>query len=334
MCTNFRLKAQDSSVVVGRTMEFPYLMGAMITVLPRGFSSTLTAPTGTGRTWTSSYGVVGIDGFGHPECMGDGMNEKGVYAGLNYMPGFCDYTPADGKDTSTCMAIVDTVAYVLGTCASVEEAKVAMSAATVWPCVVPAFGFAPPTHLIVHDATGASAVIEWRDGEMIIFDNPIGVTTNSPHLDWHLLNLRNYVTLKALNPSPWTIEGVTLPPFGQGGGMSGLPADTSSPSRFVRAVAYLATLLPVADAASLELSALHVLNNFDIPFGSVRAGDDPKEFEQTVWSTISNLTDLRYVYRGLDGAAPRAIDLKSTDFTPGPPRQVPLPVGGFVQLVV
>ncbi len=334
MCTSFRLKAADSSVVVGRTMEFPTLMGAKITVLPRGFSGAGAAPTGTGRTWTSTYGIVGIDGFGHPGWLTDGMNEKGVYAGLLYMPGFCDYTPADGKDASTCMSIVDTVAYVLGTCASVAEVKAALSAATVWPWVVPGFGFAPPAHLIVHDATGASAVIEWRDGEMITFDNPIGVATNSPHLDWHLLNLRNYVTLSAQNPSPVTIEGVTLPPFGQGVGMSGLPADSSAPSRFVRAVAYVATLLPDTDAASLELSALHVLNNFDIPFGFVKAGDDPEQDDHTLWSTISNLADLRYVVRGYDDVAPRAIDLKSTDFTPGQPRQVPLPVGGFAQLVV
>jgi len=36
--------------------------------------------------------------------------------------------------------------------------------------------------------------------------------------------------------------------------------------RFVRAGACVATLRLVANAAELELSALHVLNNFDIPF--------------------------------------------------------------------
>jgi penicillin V acylase-like amidase (Ntn superfamily) len=36
---------------------------------------------------------------------------------------------------------------------------------------------------------------------MVIFDNPIGVATNSPHLDWHLLNLRNYLTLQVENLS-------------------------------------------------------------------------------------------------------------------------------------
>jgi choloylglycine hydrolase len=320
--------------VIGRTMEFPNLMGAKITVLPRGFVGTGIAPSGTGKTWTSKYGVVGVDAFGQPGWLTDGTNEKGVYAGLLYMPGFCDYPAADGKDPAVCMSIVNTVAYLLGTCASVAEAAAALSEVTEWPWTVEGFGNAPSSHLILHDASGASAVIEWRDGEMVIFDNPIGVATNSPHLDWHLLNLRNYLTLQPLNPDPVTIEGVEIPILGQGSGMRGLPADGSGPARFLRAVAYVATLRPVPDAAELEKSALHVLNNFDIPFGLVRASDSPEGDDHTLWSTISNLTDRRYVIRGYDNPTPQVIDLGSTDFTPGDPRQVPLSTGGFAALTV
>jgi choloylglycine hydrolase len=315
-------------------MEFPNLMGAKITVLPRGFVGAGIAPSGTGKTWTSKYGVVGVDAFGQPGWLTDGTNEKGVYAGLLYMPGFCDYPAPDGKDPAACMSIVNTVAYLLGTCASVAEAAAALSEVTVWPWTVEGFGNAPSSHLILHDASGASAVIEWRDGEMVIFDNPIGVATNSPHLDWHLLNLRNYLTLQPLNPDPVTIEGVEIPILGQGSGMRGLPADGSGPARFLRAVAYVATLRPVPDGAELEKSALHVLNNFDIPFGLVRASDSPEGDDHTLWSTISNLTDRRYVIRGYDNPTPQVIDLGSTDFTPGDPRQVPLSTGGFAALTV
>jgi choloylglycine hydrolase len=232
------------------------------------------------------------------------------------------------------MSIVNTVAYVLGTCASVQQAAAALSAVTVWPWAVEGFGSPPDAHLVLHDASGACAVIEWRDGEMVIFDNPIGVATNSPHLDWHLLNLRNYLTLNPLNPGPVTIEGVQIPILGQGSGMRGLSADGSGSARFVRAVAYVATLRPVPDAAELEKSALHVLNNFDIPFGMVRAGDSPEGDDHTLWSTISNLTDRHYAIRGYDNPTPQVIDLGSTDFTPGEPRQVPLSTGGFAALAV
>ncbi len=167
------------------------------------------------------------------------------------------------------------------------------------------FGFAPPAHLVVHDATGASAVVEWRDGRMEVVDNPIGVACNWPHLDWHLTNLRNYVNLSLTNPSPISIEGVELSAMGQGPGMFGLPGDSSSPARFVRAAAFTSALRPVATGAELETTALHILNNFDIPWGFVREDDDPKNDDHTLWSTIANLNDQRYVLRTYDNPVPQ-----------------------------
>ena len=54
----------------------------------------------------------------------------------------------------------------------------------------------------------------------------------------------------------------------------------------------------------------------------------------TLWSTISNLAGLRYAIRGYDNPTTQVIDLGSTDFTPGDPRQVPLSAGGFEALVL
>lgn len=340
MCTSFRISATDGTVVVGRTMEFPTDMATKVTVLPVGFTATSVAPgdgsldaagqpvPGDGLTWRARYGVVGMDVFGRPQSLTDGTNTEGLYAALLYMPGFCDYTPAEGKDPSTLISIIDAVAFVLGTCATIAEAKDAMAAVTVWPFVYGPFGFAPPAHLVLHDAGGASAVIEWRDGEMVVFDNPIGVTCNSPHLDWHLTNLRNYVGLSAANPGPVTIDDVQLTAVGQGPGMFGLPGDASSPSRFVRAVAYASSLRPVPSGDELERAALHMLNDFDIPVGFVRAGADPSGDDHTIWSTITNMTARRYVIRSCDNPVPLAISLADIDFTNGVV-QTPLPSGGF-----
>ena len=271
--------------------------------------------------WTTTHGFVGIDAFGHADWLTDGMNEAGVYASLLYMPGFCDYTPAVGTPADELLAIVNVVAYVLGTSASTAEVKQALEAVTVWPFEVAGFGFAPPAHVIVHDASGDSAVIEWVDGEMVVFDNPIGVATNSPHLDWHLLHLNNYVNLTPVNPKPLVVEGVTLAPFGQGPGMSGLPADDSGPSRFVRATAYVASHTDIPDVRTGEMAAFHILNNFDIPVGFVRDGSDGGLHDQTLWSTIANLTDLRYIVRGVDDPNPVAIDLHETELDGGDPRR-------------
>jgi choloylglycine hydrolase len=296
-------------------------MSTKITVLPRGYEGTGKGQDGSGMKWKSGYGVVGMDAFGQPGSMTDAMNEKGMYAALLYMPGFCEYTPAQGRDPASLMSVVDTVAYVLGTSATVEDAKSALLKATVWPYVFGPFGFAPPAHLVLHDAAGKSAVTEWRRGEMIIFDNPIGVACNWPHLDWHLTNLRNYVNLSARNPAPITIDGVELGAMGQGPGLNGLPGDPSSPSRFVRAAALVASLRPVTAGHELEKTALHVLNAFDLPLGFVRDDDDPAHDDHTLWSSLANLSQLRYIVRTYDNPIPQLVDLKNVDFSTVAPRE-------------
>lgn len=40
----------------------------------------------------------------------------------------------------------------------------------------------PPLHLAVHDATGASLVVQFKDGAMQVLRNPMGVLANSPFL--------------------------------------------------------------------------------------------------------------------------------------------------------
>ena len=42
------------------------------------------------------------------------------------------------------------------------------------------FGEHIPAHLIIHDISGKSIVIEYISGKLFIHDNPIGVITNSP----------------------------------------------------------------------------------------------------------------------------------------------------------
>jgi penicillin V acylase-like amidase (Ntn superfamily) len=66
----------------------------------------------------------------------------------------------------------------------------------------------------------------------------------------------------------------------------------------------------------------------------VRASEDPGEDDHTLWSTISNLTSHRYAIRSYDNPTPQVVELGSTDFTPGEPRQIPLSTGVFALLTV
>jgi choloylglycine hydrolase len=324
MCTSFRLTAGDGSVVVGRTMEFPNLMGARIAIVPRGTAGKSVSPNGDGKTWSTTYGYIGIDAFDDPQKLTDGLNEVGLYANLQYMPGFCDYEPADGVPDENLLACPDLVGMLLATCASVDDVRASMASTVVWPWVFGPFGFAPPSHIIVHDKTGASLVIEWIDGRQRVFDNPIGVATNDPHFDWHLTNLRNYLNLGPVNPRDVTIDGVQLSAMGQGAGVTGLPGDSSSPSRFVRAAFYSSALRPVATGAEAEVAALHILNNFDIPGVMVRQSDDPSGDDHTLWSSIADLNDLAYVIHTYPDPVPRRVALADPDFNAEAPKTIKL----------
>lgn len=68
-----------------------------------------------------------------------------------------------------------------------------------------------------------------------IFDNPIGILTNNPTFDYHLINLKNYMGISAKQPSNNFSTNFSLEPLGQGVGGFGLPGDYSPTSRFIKA---------------------------------------------------------------------------------------------------
>lgn len=185
------------------------------------------------------------------------------------------------------------------------------------PAIMEKFGAPTPMHYVVADASGGSIVIEYTKGQLSIFDNKVGVMTNSPTYDWHLLNLRNYANLQPLGAWPArSINGVSIAPFGAGSGMLGLPGDFTPPSRFVRAVAYVHTMDPVKDAQEGVSAAATMLNNFDIPKGLVREGKSEEDYHLgfTQWSVIGDMRNKVYYYWTMYDRRMRSVDLTKLDF--------------------
>lgn len=316
MCTNFKVKkALDGSVVVGRSMEFPMGIPTSLGVLPRNHAGKGTAPQGkAGTDWQAKYGVVGLCGFGHPQWLTDGMNEAGLSAHFLYMPGgYCTYSEFTG--TGREFSEMDVIPYLLGTCSTLDEVKEAMQGVTIWG-LDPGIGAPPPGHFLLHDATGSLAIELHSDGIHLV-DNPTGVGTNAPYLDWHLTNLNNYVGLSASSPATTAIDGMTFNALGQGQGLMGLPGDYTPPARFVRAAVQVAMSDQPKDGHDAELTALHILNTLDITPGIIRdpgPHGEPVD-EVTVWDSISNLTDKRYAYRTVSDPTVYVVDLSTVDFT-------------------
>jgi choloylglycine hydrolase len=187
-------------------------------------------------------------------------------------------------------------------------------------------GLAPPLHYTLHDASGASVVIEPTGGKLVVTDNPYTVLTNAPDITWHMTNLRNYTTISPNFPQPLKVMGQTLTPFSTGSGMRGLPGDQSSPSRYVQAVAYMATLPTPVDAVENVRNAEHILNHFDIPNGSTGEYSGIKgqgSFELTYWTAISDISSQRFYFKTYDNQQLRYVDMKDFDLDAKAPRYLP-----------
>src|ERR1700689_4235623 len=177
------------------------------------------------------------------------------------------------------------------------------------------FGMPLPLHHIVSDATGASIVIEYMDGQLSVTENKVGAMTNSPGYDWHLLNLRNYANLTPQAARPHSIDGVSLAPFGAGSGMLGLPGDFTPPSRFARAVAFVNTMIPAKDAADAVNAASVMPNNLDIPKGLGRGGSaEVFPLPPPQWAVIADMSHKMYEDSTMYDRRTRSVDLSKLDF--------------------
>ncbi len=316
-CTDFRLRAADGSLVVGRTMEWGVDLKSQITKHPRGENVQSNSPSGKpGLKWTSKYGYLGVNSYGVNLSL-DGMNEKGFTAGLLWLPG-STYQKIGVGEEAMAVSLLDLGSWFLGNFATVEEAKGALKDIKVWAPSLADWGGVPTAHVALHDATGKSAVIEFTDGEVRIFDNPIGVLTNAPTFDWHITNLRNYINLSPFADKAKSLASIALEPTGQGTGLIGMPGDLTPPSRFVHTTAYVSFAKPVADSKAAVILAQHIVNSVDIPLGVLRTADgDAAHCDYTQWALIKDLTNRAFHYRAYADISLHTIKLDQMDFSAG-----------------
>ena len=331
-CTSFSVVAKDDAILIGRSLEFGLLLDSKVMIVPRGFKFTSPAPNGKeGLSWQAKYGFVGMNTKGVDQTP-DGLNEAGLSVGLLYLPGFDKYQEVGPQDTSCALANLAVGNWMLSNFATVEEVKEAIKNVVVFDYAPPGYG-SFPLHFAIYDAKGGSLVIEYVNGQRFVYDNPVGVLTNSPPFDWQLTNLRNYINLTNLNVASLKLGNFVLEPLGQGTGLLGIPGDYTPPHRFVRAVALAYAAVRPTTAAEGANLAFHILNNVDIPIGvvatkhpaptSTAGPSTPKgttdtsglEYDFTEWVTVRDLTNKLFYFRTYKNLAIRKIDLKKLAFT-------------------
>jgi choloylglycine hydrolase len=314
-CTGISLKAKDGAAIRGRTLEFGFPLQSNVLVIPAGQEITSTMPDGSkGLSYRTRYDVVGANGVGAVAIL-DGLNDQGLSIGLFYWPGYAQYAKATKENASRALAPQDFGLWVLGNFATVDEVKKAVEDVVVVPTPFPGLGSAKgmvaDVHFFIQDKSGKSIAVEPVDGKLKVTNAPLGVMTNAPTYDWHMTNLDNYLNLTAKDISTEKLGPVTLNATGSGSGMLGLPGDFTPPSRFVRAAIFSQAATPNDNAEDAVFSAFHILNQFDIPKGSVIndsvGGAQP---EITEWTSVNDLKNLRWYFRTFQDQSIRMVDLK------------------------
>jgi choloylglycine hydrolase len=320
-CTGILLKTLNGSSIYARTLEFGEDLSSHILLLPRKYTLKALAPSGKpeGLTWTSKYAAVGINAFKSTNFI-DGVNEQGLAGGVFYFPGFAEYQDILISNYQKSLPMWTLLTWILTNFATVAEVKAMLPTVYVSKTLFPGLKKMIPAHLIVHDAAGNSLVIEYVNGKLFMYDNSLGVITNSPTFDWHLTNIRNYLNLSPRNAQEKKIGGITFSPFGQGSGMVGLPGDFTPPSRFIRAVAFS----QAAPKQKTELDTIHqafrILNNFDIPKGIVV--DKNGQSEYTAWTSATDMKNKIFYFRPYANFQLQKIDLMKMNLDAPEPRMI------------
>lgn len=291
MCTRVVWPDANGAVIVGRNMDFRRDLMTNLWKMPRGVKRD--DGVNGDLTWTSKYGSVIAASFDIISV--DGINEKGL-AGHVLWLAESDYgKPAEGR-TKLSQAVW--MQYFLDNFATVAEAVewIEKTDVQVVQLSDPTGGDPPTIHLALDDATGDSCIIEYTDGEPKVYHSrEYQVMTNSPTFDRQLELVKE-------------IEGL--------GGDKPLPGSTAATDRFARASYYVKHLNRPKTQLEALAAMFSVIRNAAQPY---RESDDPSkpDASQTIWQTVSDLTNKRYVFESTTRPNIVWVDLADLDFSEG-----------------
>lgn len=154
-----------------------------------------------------------------------------------------------------------------------------------------------PLHWMVSDGNMTIVIEQTRSG-LKIYDNKVGILTNSPDFRWQLVNLDNYVGLTPRDSSTKYWNGQEIAPLGVGTGSLGLPGNSIPASRFVKA-AYLNANYPIIDGEKENVAKFfNILKSVAMIDGSV--SNVNKKNEYTVYTVCYSAKSKTCYYNHFD----------------------------------
>lgn len=252
-CTIFNFKA-NNDYFVART--FDWMDGRIAVVQNKAGGQNQSANAGMQKhpaKWRVKYASVTLDmvqknGLPNRFAVVDGMNSAGLQAAILEL-GATQYPQYPKKPT---LASAMWVAYLLDQASNVSSAIALTKKVDVVPTIYD--GVKVPLHIMLNDASGHAAVMEYINGKLIVYSGknlPLKLLTN-------------------------TIYPQALKEYQASSKNSALPAGYHSVARFVRAGYLLKTTKPQNSSQAFQI---------------LQAVAEPKNSEDpTQWSIVFDLT--------------------------------------------
>ena len=301
MCTAISFKTKDH--YFGRNLDLEYSYNDTVTITPRNYAFKF-RKMGEMKTHFAMIGMAYVvDDY---PLYYDATNEKGLsVAGLNF-PSNADYKPyCDGKDNITPFELIP---WILGQCKTVADAEQLLLGINILNENYSQNLPLTPLHWIISDSEH-SITIESVKGGIKLYDNPVGVLTNNPSFDYQMFNLNNYMSLNNADPQNTFFErkDLELKKYSRGMGALGLPGDTSSMSRFVRATFVKCNSVSGKGENESISQFFHILKSVEMPCGSVKLGEGI--YDKTIYSSCCNTDRGIYYYTTYDNSRISAVDM-------------------------
>lgn len=305
MCTCIDFKTE--SRYFGRNLDLEYRFGEKVIITPRGYGFSLR----NGEPFKTKYAMIGIGSVdGDYPMYADAANEKGLaLASLNFPGNAKFFFPQGGKVN---LAQFELYPYLLGNFTRIAEVKEFLKKVNITDVKFAENYPLSTLHWMMSDGEQC-IVIEQTERGLTVYDNPVGVLTNNPPFDYHLNNINNYMNLSTHSGANSFSDKLELKAYCQGMGAIGLPGDTSSASRFVRAAFNKCNACCDGEEYQSVSQFFHILDSVAMIKGTTYtlAGKD----DLTVYSCCINLDTATYYYKTYDGCEITAVKLGDKEKT-------------------
>lgn len=300
MCTAATYKTKD--FYFGRTLDYESSYGEEIVIMPRNFRLDFLSE-GICEKHYAVIGTAHIAG-GYP-LFYDAVNEKGLcMAGLNFVGNAHYFKNKNGKSN---IAQYEFIPWILGKCASTDEAKELISNINITDTPFSEHMPVGQLHWIIADKNSAITVESVSDG-IKVYDNPLGVLTNNPPFDEQMFRLNDYMHLSSRQPKNTFSDKLELKAYSRGMGAIGLPGDLSSQSRFVRVAFVKANSVSGKGETESVSQFFHILGSVDQPRGCCEVADG--KYEITIYTSCCNADKGIYYYTTYDNHRISAVDMR------------------------